>query len=259
MNTKGITLEKMYLIRHHQGYYYHGDKSAFCRAKETASHFLNQDIANKAAACLHGEVEEEETLPRALKLIVVTKNLSLTGGQSICRILDGLYNGERNNVDYEKKLTLGGRVANRDEVIYTAVGRYADILNAAHSIIESYYELIASDNYYSKYDPELDNSIGLHEIEIYYQLSNLYEQQLESYAVIFYAAAEYLMRALFSEFSDQADALQKCRDIVILFSDKVIECHQMDPQKCYEQFILVEHQLYEVGITGKYEVKQTLP
>ncbi|XBX10680.1 hypothetical protein QMP26_41845 (plasmid) [Enterocloster clostridioformis] len=243
MNTKEITLENMYLIRHHQGYY-HGDKSAFYRVKETATRFLNRDIANKAAACLHGEVEEEETLPRALNLITATKKLGLTGGQSICRIMDGLFRGDRNSIDYDRKMTLGGRTANSEDVIFTAAGRYADILNAAHNIIDSYYELIASDNYYSKYDPELDNSLGLYEIEIYYQLSNLYEQQLESYAVIYYAAAEYLMRALICKFAKRADAYQICRSIIILFSDKVIESHQMDPYKCYEQFKLAEQQFY---------------
>lgn len=259
MNTKEITMEKMYLIRHHQGYYYHGDKSAFCRAKETATRFLSQNIANKAAACLHGVVEEEDTLPPALKLITTAKNLGLTGGQRVSWILEGLLKGEYYSIDYNKKLTLGGRAAHNEEVIFTAAGRYADILNAAHNIIDSYYELVASDNYYSRYDPELDNSMGLHEIEIYHQLSVLYEQQLESYAVIYYAAFEYLMRALFSTFTKQAGSIQKCRDIINLFSDQVIENHQLDPQKCYDQFILAEQQYYEVGISGKYGTKQTSP
>ena len=243
MNTKGlIGIDRVYLIRHQNdnGNYFSHD--TYKKVKNAATRYLYQDYAVEKARQLHGEVEEEILTPKAMRLIIEAKAApELPGGQAVRQILDRLCNTPI-HADNLKCPTLEGQLAGSEEIIFIAVGRFADIMNAAHNIIESYYNLMSSNEYYRRYDPELDNYIGEKEYEVYYQLERIYEIQLVEFSIIYQAALEYLFSALLDRYDYSEKYIEMCNDFITAFSNAIILNYQTCPEKCFEQFLDIAKQ-----------------
>lgn len=229
MNTNVLNIESVYLIRQQNGRYVCRDTMSSVR--NAATRYFFKDKAEKEAIKIGGELEEERLTPEALCLIIQEKSKNNADSLVVRQVMESLYK-EKNCVDCSNP-TLGGKIVDLKEVIFTAVGRYTEIVYAVYNTIETYYNLISSDAYYSKYDPELDNDIGMQEYETFYQIATLYEEQLARYAILYNATMNYLVRALMN---GRCKSIKKCYECIDVFTELVIHDHQLSPEKNFEQF-----------------------
>lgn len=232
MNTNVLDIESVYLIRQQNGRYVCRDSVKAVRS--AATRYFIKDKAEKDAIKIGGEIEEEILTPETMCLIINEKSKKNADSVVVRRVLEALCD-DKISTDYRNP-TLGGKKVELKEIIFTAAGRYAEIVYAAYNAIEMYYNLMLSENYYTKYDPELDNDIGMKEYETYYQLARLYEEQLANFAIIYRAALKYLVSALMNGY---CNSLKKCNEFIDTFTELVIQDHQASPEKKFEQFIKI--------------------
>ena len=249
MKSKEIDIDRMYLIHCPNKGYYSQDTPAWTNKMDTAVRFTRKDEAELEARILNGTVCEEILTPQMMSRIITAKNQGDSGGKLVRAVLNGL-NDSMDSSYYELEPTLGGITVGLDEIMFTAAGRYADILFSASQMMESYYTLLASDYYYCSYDSERDNA-GVIEYEVYHQLIQAYEYQLMNFVLLYQTALNYLKRALMHR-AGQTNANDRSEAIISLFSDAAVADYQKDPEKCFEQFKQIEAAVpitYE--LTGK--------
>lgn len=249
MKSKEVDIDRMYLIYCPNRGYYHHDLYDWTENEETAARFSRKEAAEAEARKLNGIVYEDVLTQESMCYIITAKKRGDCGGKFVRTILEEM-NSSMDSICYKQELTLGGKKAALEEILFTAAGRYADILYSANCVIESYYTLIASDNYYQSYDPERDN-MGMLEYEVSYQLIQMYEEQLKNIAFLYQIALTYLKRALMHR-TGQKNADERSEVIISLFSDTVIMAYQKNPEKCFEQFKKIEDSVpYIYELTGK--------
>lgn len=228
---KGCKMECAYLIKSGQGYYCH-ESHLFGGKKEMATRFLSRRKARMIAKKMHGQIKKEILTPTALQAIIEVQEGHSHIGASTRQVLDKIYNISEKIYDY-MSLTIGGKhTDNLRELQFTAAGRYADIYHVAHCMIKSYYDIVASNQFYA-YDPELDGR-GMAELEINMLLGEMFEQQIYNLAILERDAREYL-RAAFTVGNPQA--ANRFSIILDLFSEKIVKEYETDPEKCFHQYM----------------------
>lgn len=235
--VKECTVEWAYLVR--LGHDYYCDNSQPRGAREVATRFFSQRAATYVAEQINGVIEIEILTPTVLRTIISMREQHRTEGEGeiILHILEELYKGMTNvglALELSEHLTLNGNDIDSDVALQQAASRYADIFHAAQIMLNSYYNIMATFEFF-QYDPEVDG-LGAAELEACQQLGELYESQILNLTLIWYGARCYLEKA-HNAWRERKSFLGGFEKQLKYFTTCISYQYEPDPIKCFKQYL----------------------
>lgn len=234
--VKKCKTEWFYLVRIGQ-YYYCRENEIPVDSSDSATRFLHEEDAIHVAEVFNGSVEVRAFTPAALRTITYVYNhgQNCKPGEKVLQILQSLYSDmilTGLKVNTNMGLTLGGEGADVNQILFQAVGWYADVFITACKMMDCYYNYMAS-HIFCEYEP-LEDGTGAQEVDAIEEVANLYEQQIFDLALIWHSVKNYLEKA---HRAWSKSYLADFEGHLRYFSNSIVNRYESDPEKYFNMYL----------------------